>query len=121
MLIINYNFLFSESKLSNKELPTSKWRRERRRTSEYHHQTQNPITFSNSLRTSQDNECIISNYNGVTDAPLDMTLTSKPRTPPPPYREPLPGSIFACASNRPSVITQAPPKNTIADIKKGDC
>lgn len=48
----------------------------------------------------------------VSECPIDMTVTSavmKPRTPPPPYREPLPGSAFATLS-RPSVITQAPPK-----------
>lgn len=44
------------------------------------------------------------------EAPLDMTLTGKPRSPPPPYREPLPGSNFA-TTPRPSVITQAPKRD----------
>lgn len=100
----------NESKLSNKELPTTKWRRDRRqRASEYHH-TSNPHSFSNCLRTSHE-------QNGA-EAPLDMTLATKPRTPPPPYREPLPGSIFACTSNRPSVITQAPSKKPSPDGNK---
>lgn len=37
-----------------------------------------------------------------------MSVSTKPRSPPPPYREPLPGSTYATALARPSVITQAP-------------
>ncbi|XP_059607743.1 uncharacterized protein LOC132255653 isoform X2 [Phlebotomus argentipes] len=84
-----------EAKLPNKELPTTKWRRERRRLSEY--QTQSGAAMVK---------------NGTTDGetPLDMSISAvgaKPRSPPP-YREPLPGSTFALSLTRPTVITQAP-------------
>ncbi|XP_037807737.1 flocculation protein FLO11 isoform X1 [Lucilia sericata] len=51
------------------------------------------------------------------DAPLDMSVgTLKQRnSPPPPYREPLPGSQFASSLARPSVITQAPPKRDVRE------
>lgn len=39
------------------------------------------------------------------EIPLDMSVGSS--KPPPPYRDPLPGSTFSTMS-RPSVITQAP-------------
>lgn len=57
------------------------------------------------------------NTTEVEDAPLDMSVgTLKQRnSPPPPYREPLPGSQFASSLARPSVITQAPPKRDIRD------
>lgn len=85
--------LISEAKLPNKELPTTKWRRERRRLSEY--QTQ---SGSATVKNGDSGE-----------VPLDMTISSgtKPRSPPP-YREPLPGSTFALSLTRPTVITQAP-------------
>uniref|UniRef100_A0A1A9WRP0 Transcription cofactor vestigial-like protein 4 n=1 Tax=Glossina brevipalpis TaxID=37001 RepID=A0A1A9WRP0_9MUSC len=52
------------------------------------------------------------------DSPLDMSLSSSLKqrnSPPPPYREPLPGSTFATTLARPSVITQAPPKREIRE------
>lgn len=51
------------------------------------------------------------------DAPLDMSVASlkQRNSPPPPYREPLPGSQFATALPRPSVITQAPPKREVRE------
>ncbi|GAB0086871.1 hypothetical protein DMENIID0001_010720 [Sergentomyia squamirostris] len=86
-----------EAKLPNKELPTTKWRRERRRLSEYQ---------------TQSGSATMKNGGEGGEAPLDMTITStvtgvKPRSPPP-YREPLPGSTFALSFTRPTVITQAP-------------
>ncbi|XP_065360722.1 uncharacterized protein Tgi isoform X2 [Calliphora vicina] len=51
------------------------------------------------------------------DAPLDMSVGNlkQRNSPPPPYREPLPGSQFASSLARPSVITQAPPKRDVRD------
>lgn len=52
-----------------------------------------------------------------TECPIDMSVaSSKPRSPPPPYREPLPGSTFASTlAARPSVITQAPKREPISN------
>lgn len=86
----------------NKELPTTKWRRDRRirLSSEYHSDNSvavKPLGESNSGTL---------NENANMETPLDMTTTVSKiaAPPPPPYREPLPGSNFS----RPSVITQAP-------------
>lgn len=51
------------------------------------------------------------------DVPLDMSVANlkQRNSPPPPYREPLPGSQFASSLARPSVITQAPPKREVRD------
>lgn len=50
-----------------------------------------------------------------------MSVPSKPRTPPPPYREPLPGSTFASTlAHRPSVITQAPKREIISNRENKD-
>lgn len=52
------------------------------------------------------------NTSQIDDAPLDMSYSNlkQRNSPPPPYREPLPGSNFSSSLSRPSVITQAPPK-----------
>uniref|UniRef100_A0A034W3V7 Uncharacterized protein n=1 Tax=Bactrocera dorsalis TaxID=27457 RepID=A0A034W3V7_BACDO len=48
------------------------------------------------------------------ESPIDMSVSSSTlkhrSSPPPPYRAPLPGSTYATALARPSVITQAPSK-----------
>uniref|UniRef100_A0A0K8WCI1 Transcription cofactor vestigial-like protein 4 n=1 Tax=Bactrocera latifrons TaxID=174628 RepID=A0A0K8WCI1_BACLA len=48
------------------------------------------------------------------ESPIDMSVSSSTlkhrSSPPPPYRAPLPGSTYASALARPSVITQAPSK-----------
>lgn len=85
----------------NKELPTTKWRRDRRirLSSEYHHSNHEPVGTVKPLGESNQS-------NSSMEIPLDMSVgASKP--PPPPYRDPLPGSTFSIMS-RPSVITQAP-------------
>lgn len=98
--------IISEVKLSSKELPTTKWRRDRRlRVSEYHSQSSQMSTSSGKPLSPESRQNL---NNG--EAPLDMTLTGKQRSPPPPYREPLPGSNFA-TTPRPSVITQAPKRD----------
>ncbi|XP_075159955.1 tondu-domain-containing Growth Inhibitor isoform X2 [Haematobia irritans] len=54
----------------------------------------------------------------IDEAPLDMSVSSSQKqrnSPPPPYREPLPGSQFIPSLPRPSVITQAPPKRDTRD------
>ncbi|CAD7006160.1 unnamed protein product [Ceratitis capitata] len=52
--------------------------------------------------------------SGGMESPIDMSVTSSSlkhrSSPPPPYRAPLPGSTYATALARPSVITQAPSK-----------
>lgn len=70
-----------------------------------------PLSESNSANNSS---CSSTNSSNI-ETPLDMSVTSKPRTPPPPYREPLPGSQFASALARPSVITQAPKREIISN------
>ncbi|KAH8258824.1 hypothetical protein KR038_010251, partial [Drosophila bunnanda] len=91
-----------EMRVTAKELPTTKWRRERRqRTAEYQ---VNDAVSNDREREERD-----------MDSPIDMSVSSGTlkhqlrASPPPPYREPLPGTNYA-ANSRPSVITQAPPK-----------
>ncbi|XP_073842411.1 tondu-domain-containing Growth Inhibitor isoform X2 [Musca autumnalis] len=58
------------------------------------------------------------NEADMDDAPLDMSVSSSLKqrnSPPPPYREPLPGSQYISTLPRPSVITQAPPKRDARD------
>lgn len=52
------------------------------------------------------------NMSQIDDVPLDMSYSNlkQRNSPPPPYREPLPGSNISSLLSRPSVITQAPPK-----------
>ncbi|XP_037907187.1 transcription cofactor vestigial-like protein 4 isoform X2 [Hermetia illucens] len=122
----------NEARLTTKELPTTKWRRDRRlRANEYHHHSHSssssmsplspqnlhhPHSPQNSTNNTNGNmvrPLSETTQNSITETPLDMSVTSamvKQRSPPPPYREPLPGSTFATALARPSVITQAPPK-----------
>ncbi|XP_017052022.1 extensin isoform X2 [Drosophila ficusphila] len=96
----------SEMRVTSKELPTTKWRRDRRqRTAEYQvHEAGSGDREREREREREDRDM---------DSPIDMSVTSgalKQRaSPPPPYREPLPGTNYA-ANSRPSVITQAPPK-----------
>lgn len=84
-----------------------------------------PLSESNSTNSSSGSSSASNCTNGnsfsngnatamVIETPLDMSVSSKPRTPPPPYREPLPGSTFANTLARPSVITQAPKRDVIS-------
>lgn len=116
LIAIKKNLSLSDTRLSlNKELPTTKWRRDRRirLSSEYHSHEGvgiKPLGESNQS-TNNGINCPSSASYANNEIPLDMSLgSSKP--PPPPYREPLPGSAFAAVSGaaRPSVITQAPRK-----------
>lgn len=116
----------NESRLTAKELPTTKWRRDRRMraASEYQHSltSQNSPSMASAVASPPASPPIMrplcESTNRTTlpiiESPIDMSVTSttmKPRaSPPPPYREPLPGSTFATTLARPSVITQAPPK-----------
>ncbi|KPU79027.1 uncharacterized protein Dana_GF10943 [Drosophila ananassae] len=85
-----------EMRVTSKELPTIKWRRERRqRAAEYQ----------------------VHDGGSGMDRPIDMSVTSGSlklhqqqlrASPPPPYREPLSGTLYT-ANSRPSVVTQAPP------------
>lgn len=110
--MLTYKNFITDTRISNKELPTTKWRRERRIrvSSEYHSPPSpgiKPLSESNSTNS--------------TETPLDMSVPSKPRTPPPPYREPLPGSTFATTlAHRPSVITQAPKREIISNRENKD-
>lgn len=121
-------FLRLESRLSlSKELPTTKWRRDRRirLSSEYHHNHE-PMTVANGGtnikplgESNQTNGCG-SISNGISgdnnmEIPLDMSVTSAAKPPPPPYREPLPGSQFSTIAARPSVITQAPKREILSN------
>ncbi|XP_070070910.1 uncharacterized protein Tgi isoform X2 [Drosophila takahashii] len=99
----------SEMRVTSKELPTTKWRRDRRqRTAEYQvHEVQGAGSSEREREREREHE------DRDMDSPIDMSVTTgalKQRaSPPPPYREPLPGTNYA-ANSRPSVITQAPPK-----------
>ncbi|XP_055317040.1 uncharacterized protein DDB_G0290587 [Sitodiplosis mosellana] len=96
----------------NKELPTTKWRRDRRirLSSEYHHSNHEPVGTVKPLGESNQSNSLGDNSMEI---PLDMSVgASKP--PPPPYRDPLPGSTF-CTMSRPSVITQAPKREVISN------
>ncbi|XP_017844278.1 extensin isoform X2 [Drosophila busckii] len=96
----------SETPLTSKELPTTKWRRERRQRAEY----QVLKAFAGDRQRELD-----------MDSPIDMSVTSSTvkhqrASPPPPYREPLAGaSSGGFGASRPSVITQAPPKRELQD------
>lgn len=110
----------------NKELPTTKWRRERRirMSTEYHTAPPSagvkPLTESNSANSvsAAAGPVAAPVINGDM-SPLDMSVSSATKPPPPPYREPLPGSQFAAhnhshLASRPSVITQAPKREAMA-------
>lgn len=100
----------TETRLTSKELPTNKWRRERRQraaAAEYQ------VHDSNSERERERER----EREPDMDSPIDMSVTSNTvkhqrASPPPPYREPLAGgaSSHCYVASRPSVITQAPPK-----------
>lgn len=124
---------FADTRLSiNKELPTTKWRRDRRirLSSEYHHNHE-PTTGNsgNNIKplgeSNQTNGILgcVNNSNGINgnnvEIPLDMSVTAAvaatTKPPPPPYREPLPGSQFSAVAARPSVITQAPKREIISN------
>lgn len=112
-------FKFSDGHLTNKELPTKKWRRERRlRMSPMHISTSDRYSSTPSPESRYESTFLTDSSSEI---PLDMSVSSKPRTPPPPYREPLPGSRFITKSElpsyqasipRPSVITQAPKRDS---------
>lgn len=99
-------FLLAEMRATSKVLTTTKWRRERRQRSAGYqpHEAGNSERERERERDREDRDM---------DSPIDMSVTTgalKQRaSPPPPYREPLPGTNYA-ANSRPSVITQAPPK-----------
>ncbi|EDW70307.1 uncharacterized protein Tgi isoform X2 [Drosophila virilis] len=106
----------SETRLTSKELPTTKWRRERRQRSgaaEYYHvrDAGNGLFIVGDRAREREREPDM-------DSPIDMSVTSSTvkhqrASPPPPYREPLGGgaaSSHSYTASRPSVITQAPPK-----------
>ncbi|XP_030372449.1 extensin isoform X2 [Scaptodrosophila lebanonensis] len=104
----------SETRLTSKELPTAAWRRERRqRTAEYQvHDAGGGCGGAGSITTAGIGGLGIAAERDM-DSPIDMSVTSSSlkhqrSSPPPPYREPLPGTNYAAM--RPSVITQAPPK-----------
>ncbi|EDV97162.1 proline-rich receptor-like protein kinase PERK8 [Drosophila grimshawi] len=102
----------SETRLTSKELPTAKWRRERRqRAAAAEYQVHDAGSDRERERERErDREPDM-------DSPIDMSVTSSTvkhqrASPPPPYREPQGGaaSSHCYAASRPSVITQAPPK-----------
>lgn len=113
LFLLLFIFVFVDSRLTiNKELPTTKWRRDRRirLSSEYHHSNHEPTGTVKPLGESNQSNSI---GDSNTEIPLDMSVgVSKP--PPPPYRDPLPGSTF-CTMSRPSVITQAPKREVISN------
>lgn len=130
-------FFILDNRLNiNKELPTTKWRRDRRirLSSEYHHSNHEasaaaaapasalpptgggvavgttivkPLGESNQTNSTSDSNSM--------EIPLDMSVGAATKPPPPPYRDPLPGSTFCTAMSRPSVITQAPKREIISN------
>ncbi|EDW94426.2 uncharacterized protein Dyak_GE21976, isoform D [Drosophila yakuba] len=108
--------LHSEMRATSKVLTTTKWRRERRQRSAGYQ----PHEAGSSER---DRERDRDREDRDMDSPIDMSVTTgalKQRaSPPPPYREPLPGTNYA-ANSRPSVITQAPPKREPPEQAQSD-
>uniref|UniRef100_A0A0A1WV75 Transcription cofactor vestigial-like protein 4 n=1 Tax=Zeugodacus cucurbitae TaxID=28588 RepID=A0A0A1WV75_ZEUCU len=166
----------NEARISSKELPTARWRRERRsRAGEYptmssgvanaaastastssslspagtppppgvcavgltspvsahHHVAGVPPPMSIMMAAAMRPLCESTNrptpppsnssaaaaayqHQSGMESPIDMSVSSSTlkhrSSPPPPYRAPLPGSTYATALVRPSVITQAPSK-----------
>lgn len=111
-----FSFLSDNRLTINKELPTTKWRRDRRirLSSEYHnHDTIGIIKpLGESNQSNQTN-----NDTNSMEIPLDMSVHAVKQPPPPPYREPLPGSTFS-VMQRPSVITQAPKREINQENKE---
>lgn len=66
-----------------------------------------PLGESNQSNSLSDNNSM--------EIPLDMSVGAATKPPPPPYRDPLPGSTFCTAMSRPSVITQAPKREIISN------
>lgn len=112
--------IIAETRLTSKELPTTKWRRERRHRAaavDYQVHDAGGSSSSNSSERERERE---REREPDMDSPIDMSVTSSTvkhqrASPPPPYREPLAGISHSSASSsyaasRPSVITQAPPK-----------
>ncbi|KAM8709376.1 hypothetical protein ACLKA7_016218 [Drosophila subpalustris] len=104
--------LHKETRLTSKELPTTKWRRERRqRAAAVEYQVHDAGSGDRDRERERERE-----RTPDMDSPIDMSVTSSTvkhqrASPPPPYREPLAGALSHCyAASRPSVITQAPPK-----------
>lgn len=110
-------------------MPTTKWRRDRRirLSSEYHHSNHEaaPAAATTTIATSVSGTTLIkplgesNQSNSISDSncmeiPLDMSVGAATKPPPPPYRDPLPGSTF-CTISRPSVITQAPKREVISN------
>lgn len=123
------------TRLTTKELPTTKWRRDRRNrvSSEYHHSSPSsspnavkPLSESNSSNSPANSP---NGFAGAAvaalESPLDMSVSAN-KPPPPPYREPLPGSQFVHHQQqtthvaRPSVITQAPKRDSIASNQENN-
>ncbi|KQS43895.1 arginine-glutamic acid dipeptide repeats protein isoform X2 [Drosophila erecta] len=104
----------SEMRATSKVLTTTKWRRERRQRSagyQPHEAGNGDRERERERERDRDRDREDRDMDG--DSPIDMSVATgalKQRaSPPPPYREPLPGTNYA-ANSRPSVITQAPPK-----------
>lgn len=115
IFLLFFNFLRTDNRLTiTKELPTTKWRRDRRirLSSEYHHNHE-PISTVKPL--GESNQSMNNGNSDTMEIPLDMSVNAtKQQLPPPPYREPLPGSTFSTVT-RPSVITQAPKREIISN------
>lgn len=133
--LIFVSLFFTDTRLNiNKELPTTKWRRDRRirLSSEYHnHEAGGIIKPLGESNQTVSTGCNTNNSNSNNEIPLDMTVTSISK-PPPPYREPLPGSTFLTLNvaipqtspnitmARPSVITQAPKREIASNQENKD-
>lgn len=125
-ILFSFCFIFSSSifhwtdnnRLTiTKELPTTKWRRDRRirLSSEYHHNHETISTVKPLGESNQSNQSMNNGSSDTMEIPLDMSVNAtKQQLPPPPYREPLPGSTFSTVT-RPSVITQAPKREIISN------
>lgn len=108
---------FTDNRLTiNKELPTTKWRRDRRIRTEYHHSSHESVGIVKPLGESNQSNSI---NDSCMEIPLDMSVGSSKPPPPPPYRDPLPGSTFSTMS-RPSVITQAPKREITSNQENKD-
>ncbi|GFG33937.1 hypothetical protein Cfor_07495 [Coptotermes formosanus] len=115
-----------ERNCATKELPTARWRRERRfrdKLGDYTKLQQNKTTHDSSTYDSPRTPPLPdvlgtrTHVSTTRDAPLDMTMTRSSR-PPPSYSESLANNQNAPA--RPSVITCAPPASTSCGDQSSD-
>ncbi|PSN38438.1 hypothetical protein C0J52_12725 [Blattella germanica] len=113
LTIIGYFVADDDRSCATKELPTTRWRRERRckeRNGDYTKTKTNHDSVTDDTQTNPSLPDVLGARTPTTgDTPLDMTMT-RGNKPPPSYSQSIAG--YRNAPARPSVITCAPPAST---------